>query len=55
MEKRNNLLNGQEPADFRHKIKIVTALLLIAISILLIRLGYLQISQPDEQNGNGDQ
>ena len=43
MEKRNNLLNGQEPVDFRHKIKIVIALLLIAISILLIRLGYLQI------------
>jgi len=43
MEKRNNLLNGQEPAKFRQKIRIVIALLLIAISILLIRLGYLQI------------
>ena len=43
MEKRNNLLNGQEPAEFRQKIKIVIALLLAAISILLIRLGYLQI------------
>ena len=43
MEKRNNLLNGQEPAEFRQKIKIVIALLLVAISILLIRLGYLQI------------
>jgi penicillin-binding protein 2 len=43
MEKRNNLLNGQEPTEFRQKIKIVVALLLIAISILLTRLGYLQI------------
>ena len=43
MEKRNNLLNGQEPAEFRQKIKIVVVLLLIAISILLIRLAYLQI------------
>jgi len=43
MKKRHSLLNGQEPADFRQKIRIVIALLLIAISILLIRLGYLQI------------
>ena len=43
MKKHNNLLNGQEPAEFRQKIKIVIALLLVAISILLIRLGYLQI------------
>ena len=43
MEKHNNLLNGQEPGEFRQKIKIVIVLLLIAISILLIRLGYLQI------------
>ena len=43
MKKHNNLLNGQEPAEFRQKIKIVIALLLAAISILLIRLGYLQI------------
>ena len=43
MKKRYSLLNGQEPAEFRQKIKVVIALLLIAISILLIRLGYLQI------------
>lgn len=43
MEKRYSLLNGQEPADFRQKLKIVVVLLLIAISILLIRLAYLQI------------
>jgi len=43
MKKRYSLLNGQEPAEFRQKITIVIALLLIAISILLVRLGYLQI------------
>jgi penicillin-binding protein 2 len=43
MKKRYSLLNGQEPAEFRQKLKIVIALLLIAISILLVRLGYLQI------------
>jgi penicillin-binding protein 2 len=43
MKKRYSLLNGQEPAEFRQKIKIVIALLLIAISILFVRLGYLQV------------
>jgi penicillin-binding protein 2 len=43
MKKRYSLLNGQEPAEFRQKLKIVIALLLIAIFILLTRLGYLQI------------
>ncbi|MCX5847913.1 MAG: penicillin-binding protein 2 [Deltaproteobacteria bacterium] len=48
MEKRNNLLNGQEPAEFRQKIRIVTALILVAIFILLARLGYLQIIRGTE-------
>jgi len=43
MRKQYSLLNGQEPAEIRQKIKIVIALLLIAISILFVRLGYLQI------------
>jgi penicillin-binding protein 2 len=43
MEKRHNLLNGQEPIEFQQKIKIVVALLLIAISIILVRLFYLQV------------
>jgi len=43
MEKRHNLLNGQEPAEFRQKLKIVGSVLLIALSLLLVRLGYLQI------------
>ena len=54
MEKRNNLLNGQEPAEFRQKIKIVIALLLIAISILLVRLGYLQIIRGAEFKQKSD-
>jgi penicillin-binding protein 2 len=37
------MLNGQEPAEFRGKIRIVAALFLAAVSILIVRLGYLQI------------
>jgi penicillin-binding protein 2 len=54
MEKRNNLLNGQEPAEFRQKLKIVVILLLIAISILLTRLGYLQIIRGAEFKQKSD-
>ncbi|HBI47873.1 MAG TPA: penicillin-binding protein 2, partial [Smithella sp.] len=43
MKERPNLLNGQEPPEFRQKFKIVGSVLLIALSILLARLGYLQI------------
>jgi penicillin-binding protein 2 len=43
MEKRHNRLKIQEPAEFRKKIRIAVALLLIGISILVMRLGYLQI------------
>jgi penicillin-binding protein 2 len=56
MEKRYSLLSGQEPVEFRQKIKIVVALLVIAISILIVRLGYLQVvkgtefSQKSENN-----
>ncbi|MDD5525652.1 MAG: hypothetical protein PHV90_10475, partial [Smithella sp.] len=43
MKKQPNLLNGQEPPEFRQKFKIAGYFLLIALSILLARLGYLQI------------
>lgn len=43
MKKQPNLLNGQEPPEFRQKFKIAGYVLLIALSILLARLGYLQI------------
>lgn len=37
------MLNGHEPADFRGKIRIAATLFLVAVSILVVRLGYLQI------------
>jgi penicillin-binding protein 2 len=43
MEKHFSLRNGPEPADFRQKLKIVIALLLIIFSALLVRLWYLQV------------
>jgi len=48
MEKRHNRLNGQEPAEFRQKIKIAVVLFLIGISVLVMRLGYLQIVKGSE-------
>ena len=48
MEKRRSLLNEHEPAEFRKKIRIAAAFVLIAISILLMRLGYLQIVKGSE-------
>lgn len=43
MEKRRDLLNGQEPTEFRGKIKLIVLFFLIAVSVLVMRLGYLQI------------
>ena len=54
MEKQYRLLNGQEPIEFRQKIKIVVALLLIAISILLVRLSYLQVIKGAEFRQKSD-
>jgi penicillin-binding protein 2 len=54
MEERYRLLNGQEPIEFRQKIKIVVALLLIAISILLVRLSYLQVIKGAEFRQKSD-
>ena len=42
------MLNGQEPIDFRKKIRIVVVLFLVAISILVVRLAYLQIIKGDD-------
>lgn len=42
------MLNGQEPADFREKIKVIVVFLLVAFCILIARLGYLQIIKGDE-------
>jgi penicillin-binding protein 2 len=48
MEKQFNLSNGPEPAEFRQKLKIVVILVVLALSILLIRLWYLQVIKGDE-------
>jgi len=37
------MLNGHEPLDYKGKIKIVIVLLMVVVSVLMIRLGYLQI------------
>jgi len=37
------MLNGQEPIDFKEKIRIVVVFFLVAVSILIVRLAYLQI------------
>lgn len=42
------MLNGQEPIDFREKLRIVVLLFLAAISILVVRLAYLQIVKGDD-------
>ena len=48
MEKHFSLRNGPEPADFRQKLKIVIAVLLIISSVLLVRLWYLQVIKGEE-------
>jgi penicillin-binding protein 2 len=48
MKKQPNLLSRHEPPEFRQKFKIVGAALFVAISVLIIRLGYLQIIKGDE-------
>lgn len=48
MEKQYSLLGGQEPTEFRQKIRMVVALLLAIIFILVARLGYLQIIKGEE-------
>ncbi|KQC07738.1 MAG: hypothetical protein APR62_00345 [Smithella sp. SDB] len=48
MKEQPNLLSGQEPPDFRQKFKIIGSVFLIVLSILLLRLGYLQIIRGTE-------
>jgi penicillin-binding protein 2 len=42
------MLNGHEPAEFKEKIKIVVVVFLFAVSVLIVRLGYLQIIKGEE-------
>lgn len=48
MEKQCNLRNGPEPAEYRQKLKFVIILVVLALSILLMRLWYLQVIKGDE-------
>jgi penicillin-binding protein 2 len=48
MAKQYNLLNGPEPAEFRQKLKNIIVLILVALSILLVRLWYLQVIKGDD-------
>lgn len=48
MEKQYNLHNGPEPAEFRQKLRIIIILVVAALSILLIRLWYLQVIKGEE-------
>ncbi len=48
MEKQYNLHNGPEPAEFRQRLRIIIILVVAALSILLIRLWYLQVIKGDE-------
>ncbi len=48
MANRHNLLNGPEPAEFRQKLKIIIIVILVAFSILLVRLWYLQVIKGDD-------
>jgi len=41
-------LQGHEPLELKQKIKIAAFIFLIAISVLVLRLGYLQIVKGDE-------
>ena len=42
------MLNRQEPIDFRERIRIVVVFVLAAITILMVRLAYLQIVRGDD-------
>jgi len=48
MDKPGSLQNGPEPVDFRRKLTVVMILICAALSVLTIRLWYLQIIKGDE-------
>jgi len=54
MERRNDILGGQEPAEFKRKIGIAVAVFLIAVCVLIARLGYLQIIRGAEYKKKSD-
>ncbi len=42
------MLNRHEPVEFREKIRVVGGIFLIAVCVLIVRLGYLQIIKGEE-------
>ena len=48
MARKPNLLNGPEPVEFRQKLKIIIVLIMAALTILLVRLWYLQVIKGDD-------
>ncbi|MBP7342017.1 MAG: penicillin-binding protein 2 [Syntrophaceae bacterium] len=48
MEKQCSLHNGPEPSEFRRKLKFVIVLACVVLSLLMIRLWYLQVIKGDE-------
>jgi penicillin-binding protein 2 len=48
MANRHSLLNGPEPVEFRQKLKTIIVCILVALTILLVRLWYLQVIKGDD-------
>jgi len=48
MEELHARLNDQQSAEFQLRFKILFAVILVALSLVIIRLGYLQIIRGDE-------
>ena len=48
------MLNGHEPAEFKEKIRIVVVIFLVAVCVLIVRLGYLQIIRGAEFKQKSD-
>jgi penicillin-binding protein 2 len=48
MAKQQNLLNGPEPVEFRQKLRIIIVMILVALTILMVRLWYLQVIKGDD-------
>ena len=48
MANRHNLLNGPEPAEFRQKLNIIIIIILVALTVILVRLWYLQVIKGDD-------
>lgn len=48
MAKQHNLMNGPEPVEFRQRLEIIIIMILVALTILMVRLWYLQVIKGDD-------